>query len=168
MVDAMAPGSVVVDLAAERGGNCELTKPDEVVMHRGVHDPRPVESRALVPYHASQMYSKNITTFLAHLLGKDGAAQTTLPINADDEITRETLLTRGGEVVHARRAPQLSITMWMLKTADEAEAPFMFRILPGNIKTMGRSPGADFIVDAALVSRLHCRLTAGATELRSG
>ena len=55
--------------------------------------------------------------------------------------------------------------MWMLKTTDEAEAPFSFRILPGNIKTMGRSPGAEFIVDASMVSRLHCRLTAGATEL---
>ena len=102
MVDAMAPGSVVVDLAAERGGNCELTKPDEVVTHRGVTILGPSNPATLVPYHASQMYSKNITTFLAHLLGKDGAAQTTLPINADDEITRETLLTRGGEVVHAR------------------------------------------------------------------
>jgi ABC transport system ATP-binding/permease protein len=56
--------------------------------------------------------------------------------------------------------------MWMLKTTDEAEAPFTFRILPGNIKTMGRSPGAEFIVDASMVSRLHCRLTAGATELQ--
>ena len=55
--------------------------------------------------------------------------------------------------------------MWVLKTADEAEAPFTFRILPGSIKTVGRAPRADFIVDAALVSRLHCRLTAGATEL---
>ncbi len=55
-----------------------------------------------MPYHASQMYSKNITTFLMHLLGKDGAAQAELPINAEDEITRETLLTRGGDVVHAR------------------------------------------------------------------
>jgi pSer/pThr/pTyr-binding forkhead associated (FHA) protein len=55
--------------------------------------------------------------------------------------------------------------MWMLKTADDAEAPFSFRILPGNIKTIGRAPRADFIVDAALVSRVHCRLTAGATEL---
>ena len=55
--------------------------------------------------------------------------------------------------------------MWVLKTADDAEAPFMFRILPGSIKTVGRAAGADFIVDAALVSRLHCRLTAGATEL---
>ena len=55
--------------------------------------------------------------------------------------------------------------MWILKTADEADAPFTFRILPGSIKTIGRAPRADFIVDAALVSRLHCRLTAGATEL---
>ena len=55
--------------------------------------------------------------------------------------------------------------MWLLKTSEDAEAPFTFRILPGNIKTMGRSPGAEFVVDAAMVSRLHCRLTAGATEL---
>jgi H+-translocating NAD(P) transhydrogenase subunit alpha len=102
MVEAMAPGSVIVDLAAERGGNCELTKPDEVVVHRGVTILGPSNPPALVPYHASQMYSKNITTFLAHLLGKDGAAQPALPVNPDDEITRETLLTRGGEVVHPR------------------------------------------------------------------
>jgi pSer/pThr/pTyr-binding forkhead associated (FHA) protein len=56
--------------------------------------------------------------------------------------------------------------MWLLKTTEDAEAPFTFRILPGNIKTMGRSPGAEFVVDAAMVSRLHCRLTAGATELQ--
>jgi pSer/pThr/pTyr-binding forkhead associated (FHA) protein len=55
--------------------------------------------------------------------------------------------------------------MWMLKTAENAETPFSFRILPGNIKTIGRAARADFIVDAALVSRVHCRLTAGATEL---
>jgi H+-translocating NAD(P) transhydrogenase subunit alpha len=102
MVEAMAPGSVVVDLAAERGGNCELTKPDQVVTHHGVTVLGPSNPPALVPYHASQMYSKNITTFLVHLLGKDGAAPTALPINGDDEITRETLLTRGGDVVHAR------------------------------------------------------------------
>ena len=102
MVDAMAPGSVVVDLAAERGGNCELTRADEVVSHHGVTILGPSNPPALVPYHASQMYSKNITTFLVHLLGKDGATQASLPINQDDEITRETLLTRGGEVVHPR------------------------------------------------------------------
>lgn len=102
MVEAMPPGSVVVDLAAERGGNCELTQPDQTVVHHGVTIIGPSNPPALVPYHASQMYSKNITTFLAHLLGKDGAAQPALPINPDDEITRETLLTRGGSVVHAR------------------------------------------------------------------
>lgn len=102
MVEAMPPGSVVVDLAAERGGNCELTRPDEVVVHKAVTIIGPSNPPALVPYHASQMYSKNITTFLTHLLGKDGASQPTLPINPEDEITRETLLTRGGSVVHAR------------------------------------------------------------------
>ncbi len=55
--------------------------------------------------------------------------------------------------------------MWLLKTSDPAEKPFTFRILPGNIKTIGRSPGAEFMVDAGMISRLHCRLTAGATEL---
>ena len=102
MVEAMPPGSVIVDLAAERGGNCELTRPDEIVVHRGVTILGPSNPPALVPYHASQMYSKNITTFLTHLLGKDGAQQSELALNPEDEITRETLLTRGGEVVHAR------------------------------------------------------------------
>ena len=102
MVEAMIPGSVVVDLAAERGGNCELTRPDEVVHHKGVTIIGPSNPPALVPYHASQMYSKNIITFLTHLLGKTGAQQTALPIDDSDEITRETLLTRGGAVVHPR------------------------------------------------------------------
>ena len=102
MVEAMAPGSVVIDLAAERGGNCELTKPDETVIHKGVTIIGPSNPPALVPYHASQMYSKNIVTFLLHLLGKEGAKAASVPIDAADEITRETLLARGGEVVHPR------------------------------------------------------------------
>ena len=102
MVEAMQPGSVIVDLAAERGGNCELTRPDETVVHCGVTIIGPSNPPALVPYHASQMYSKNITTFLLHLLGKNGASQPAFPINPDDEITKETLLTRDGAVVHAR------------------------------------------------------------------
>jgi pSer/pThr/pTyr-binding forkhead associated (FHA) protein len=56
--------------------------------------------------------------------------------------------------------------MWVLKSSNDVDDAFTFRILPGNIKTMGRSAGAEFIVDAAMVSRLHCRLTAGATELQ--
>jgi NAD(P) transhydrogenase subunit alpha len=102
MVEAMAPGSVVVDLAAERGGNCELTQPDRTVVHKGVTIIGPSNPPALVPYHASQMYSKNIITFLLHLLGKEGAKQAAVPIDPADEITRETLLTRGGDVVHPR------------------------------------------------------------------
>jgi NAD(P) transhydrogenase subunit alpha len=102
MVEAMAPGSVVVDLAAERGGNCELTRPDEHVVHHGVTIIGPSNPASLVPYHASQMYARNVTTFLAHLLGKEGAKQPAMPIDVEDEITRETLLTRNGEVVHPR------------------------------------------------------------------
>jgi len=102
MVEAMAPGSVVVDLAAERGGNCELTKPDETIVHKGITIIGPSNPAALVPYHASQMYSRNIVTFLLHLLGKEGATQSSVPIDPADEITRETLLTREGAVVHPR------------------------------------------------------------------
>jgi NAD(P) transhydrogenase subunit alpha len=102
MVEGMAPGSVVVDLAAERGGNCELTRPDEVVIHNGVTILGPSNPPALVPNHASQMYSKNITTFLAHLLGKDGGTKASLELDLSDEITKETLLTRAGDVVHPR------------------------------------------------------------------
>jgi NAD(P) transhydrogenase subunit alpha len=102
MIEAMQPGSVVVDLAAERGGNCEVTRPDERVVHHGVTVIGPANPAALVPYHASQMYSKNIVTFLLHLLGKEGARQPALPIDSNDEITRETLLTHDGAVVHPR------------------------------------------------------------------
>jgi NAD(P) transhydrogenase subunit alpha len=102
MVEGMAPGSVVVDLAAERGGNCELTRADEVVVHQGVTILGPSNPPALVPNHASQMYSKNITTFLSHLLGKEGAKKPSLELDLSDEITRETLLTRDGDIVHAR------------------------------------------------------------------
>ena len=98
MVRGMQPGSAIVDLAAERGGNCELTRADEVVVEHGVTILGPTNLPATVPYHASQMYAKNITTFLLHLAGKDGQMQPDL----SDEITRETLVTHKGEVVHAR------------------------------------------------------------------
>jgi NAD(P) transhydrogenase subunit alpha len=97
MVRGMAPGSVIVDLAAERGGNCELTRPDEVVVERGVTILGPTNLPSTVPYHASQMYAKNITTFLLHLV-KDGAVK----IDLSDEITRDTLFAQGGEVVNPR------------------------------------------------------------------
>jgi NAD(P) transhydrogenase subunit alpha len=96
-VAGMAPGSVIVDLAAERGGNCELSRADEIVHAHGVTILGPTNLPATVPYHASQMYAKNITTFLAHLV-KDGAVR----IDQNDEITRETLVTHGGAIVNSR------------------------------------------------------------------
>jgi len=97
MVEGMAPGSVVVDLAAERGGNCELTKPGEVVDHNGVFILGPLNLATEIPYHASQMYAKNMTTFLLHLV-KEGK----LELDLEDEITSGTLVTHGGEVVNPR------------------------------------------------------------------
>jgi proton-translocating NAD(P)+ transhydrogenase subunit alpha len=97
MVAAMAPGSVIVDLAAERGGNCELTHPEETVIEHGVTIMGPINLAGTVPYHASQMYAKNVATFLLHLV-KDGKLQ----LNPQDDIVRETLLTQGCEIVNAR------------------------------------------------------------------
>jgi H+-translocating NAD(P) transhydrogenase subunit alpha len=97
MVKGMAPGSVIVDLAAERGGNCELTKPGEEVVVNGVTIIGWFNLASSVPYHASQMYSRNVTAFLLHLV-KDGKLQ----LDTNDEIIRETLLTQGGEVVNKR------------------------------------------------------------------
>lgn len=97
MVRRMAPGSVIVDLAAERGGNCELTRPDEVVDADGVTIVGPSNLPGTVPFHASQMYGRNMTTFLQHLVKKGE-----LVIDPSDEITRDTLITKDGEVVNAR------------------------------------------------------------------
>ncbi|HWY57450.1 MAG TPA: Re/Si-specific NAD(P)(+) transhydrogenase subunit alpha [Terriglobales bacterium] len=97
MVKAMAPGSVIFDLASERGGNCELTQSGKTVVDYGVTIIGRINIATEVPYHASQMYARNITAFILHL-GKDGKFQ----INLQDEITRETLLTRDGEIVNQR------------------------------------------------------------------
>ena len=97
MVAGMAPGSVIVDLAGERGGNCELTRPGEIVVEHGVTIIGWFNLASTVPYHASQMYARNVSAFLLHLV-KDGKLQ----LNLEDEIVRETLLTRGGEVVNPR------------------------------------------------------------------
>ncbi|NOZ77790.1 MAG: NAD(P) transhydrogenase subunit alpha [Acidobacteria bacterium] len=97
MVEGMAPGSVIVDLAAERGGNCELTRPGETVDHGGVTIFGPLNIASSIPYHASQMFAKNISTFLLHLVTNGELA-----IDTSDEITAGTLVARDGEVVHPR------------------------------------------------------------------
>ena len=97
MVKKMGPGSVIVDLAAERGGNCELTQMGKTIEVNGVSIIGPVNLASTVPYHASQMYSRNLTSFLTNLV-KDGRVR---PAESDD-IIRETLLTQGGEIVNTR------------------------------------------------------------------
>ena len=97
MVKGMAPGSVIVDLAAERGGNCELTKTGETIKAHDVTIIGAINLASSVPYHASQMYARNLTTYLTYMV-KDGKLQ----INLQDEIVRETVVTNGGEVVNAR------------------------------------------------------------------
>lgn len=105
MVAAMRPGSVIVDLAAERGGNCENTKADETVTSdNGVTVLGPTNLPGSVPHDASQMYARNITTFLLHLARREKGQEGPAVINWDlaDEITRDTLVTRDGAVVHER------------------------------------------------------------------
>jgi NAD(P) transhydrogenase subunit alpha len=105
MVRGMAPGSVIVDLAAERGGNCELTERGRQVERHGVTVVGYDNVASMVPYHASQMYARNIATFVAHLV-KDRQVR----IDAEDEITRETLVCRDGEVVHTRVRERMGLT----------------------------------------------------------
>jgi NAD(P) transhydrogenase subunit alpha len=97
MIRGMAPGSVVVDLAAERGGNCELTQPDQTIVAHGVTILGPTNLPSTVPYHASQMYAKNVVTFLLYLAPKGE-----LKIDAKDEIARDTLVTSDGDIVNGR------------------------------------------------------------------
>jgi len=95
MVRSMAPGSVIIDLAGEQGGNCELTKAGETVVEHGVTVIGTINLASTVPYHASQMYARNISAFLLHLF-KNGELQ----LDAQDEIVEKTLVTRGGEIVN--------------------------------------------------------------------
>ena len=97
MVQAMLPGSVIVDLAAERGGNCELTKSGETTIQHGVTLIGRVNIASTAPYHASQLYARNLTNFLLHIVKEQKLA-----LNLDDEIMRDTLLTRGGEICNTR------------------------------------------------------------------
>lgn len=96
MVEGMPAGSVIVDLAAESGGNCEKTKPGQTATVHGVTIIGTVNLASTVPYHASQMYAKNIATLLLNMIGKEGKFQ----LKMEDEIVRGTLIARGGNVEH--------------------------------------------------------------------
>ncbi len=111
MVKGMAPGSVIVDLAAERGGNCELTKMEQTISVNGVTIIGTINVASTVPYHASQMYARNLMTYLTYM-GKEGKLQ----MNMQDEITRETLVTHGGEIVNTRVREFLKLPALATKT----------------------------------------------------
>lgn len=107
MAEAMMPGSVIVDLAAERGGNCELTRPGETVVHQGVSILGPTNLPSLAPYHASQMFGSNVASLLKLMISKERE----LVVNLEDEIVRESLVTHGGKVVHPRVLELLDSTL---------------------------------------------------------
>jgi H+-translocating NAD(P) transhydrogenase subunit alpha len=97
MVKGMALGSVLVDLAAERGGNCDITEAGQTVVKHGVTIIGPVNLASGVPYHASMMYARNITAFLTYIIKEQK-----LNLNLSDQIVGDTLLTHGGEIVQGR------------------------------------------------------------------
>ena len=99
MVRAMKPGSVIVDLAAETGGNCELTRPGETVVVGGVTVLGPVDLPATLPFHASQLYGRNVTTLLQHL-----SADGRLRLDPADEIAGAMLVVHGGRLLGEERA----------------------------------------------------------------
>jgi NAD(P) transhydrogenase subunit alpha len=113
MVEGMRPGSMIIDLAAERGGNCELTELDKTVDSGGVSVIGPGNLPATVPFHASQMYSTNLFNFLKHLV-KDG----TLNPDMDDEIVRETMMTRDNQVINARLRELFGVKSDLKGSAD--------------------------------------------------
>ena len=102
MVRDMRPGAVIVDLAAETGGNCELTKPGETVVENGVKIVGPLNLPSSMPTHASQMYARNMLNFINHIV-KDGE----IVIDDEDEITNGCLITRDGEIVHEATAASM-------------------------------------------------------------
>ena len=116
MVEGMRPGAVIVDLAAERGGNCELTQADQVVNHNGVLVLGPTDLPSTVSRHASQMFSNNVTTLLKHLC-EDGQFK----FDMDDEITQDVVVAKDGEVRHKMMREKLGLAELAVATPPPAE-----------------------------------------------
>ena len=116
-VKGMQPGSVIVDLAAERGGNCELSRPNESVVEHGVKILGPTNLPAEIPYHASQMYAKNIANFLQNMLDPDNEG--CVKIDLEDEVVAGTLVAKDGDVTHNRIRGILD--MPLLESSDSEE-----------------------------------------------
>jgi len=144
-VGRMNDGSVIVDLAAERGGNCELSEANQRVVRRGVVILGPTNLPSEIPYHASQMFSTNITRFLLHI-AKDGA----IDLDIDDEITRETLVAHDREVPHPRIRELLNLAPLKKVRSEQEQAPSPTNPpeqVPGGLET---GPSADLPPDNAI------------------
>lgn len=116
MIQQMPEGSVLIDMAAETGGNCEITQAGEVIVRHGVTIDGTINLPATVPYHSSQTYSKNVVTFLLHLQQENALDEA-----SSDEIVTGTLVTRGGEIRHPRVREALGLPP--LNSDDAAAAP---------------------------------------------
>jgi NAD(P) transhydrogenase subunit alpha len=116
VVRRMTSGALIIDMAAERGGNCELTKPDEVVVENGVTVLGPTNMAATIPYHASQMFAKNVANLLA-LIIKEGK----LELDMEDEIIVGTLETDGGEIIHKMAREIFGLAPLAVEPAPEPE-----------------------------------------------
>lgn len=103
MVETMKPGAVIIDLAAERGGNCELTKPGEIIEHGGVRIDGTLNLAGQVPVNASSLYAKNLLTFLELMIDKK---EKTLKVDWEDEVIKGTLVAKGGQIVHPSLQPK--------------------------------------------------------------
>jgi len=97
MVETMKPGAIVYDMAAERGGNCELTKPGEDIMHKGIRIMGPLNIAGKVPGNASSLYARNLQAFSELIIDSENGA---IAIDWDDDIIKGTALTRDGEIIH--------------------------------------------------------------------
>jgi NAD(P) transhydrogenase subunit alpha len=116
-VEGMRAGSVIIDLAAERGGNCELSQPDQRVEHHGVVILGPTNLASEIPHDASQMYAKNISTFLLNSV-RDGQ----LHLDTNDEVVSETLVAHQGQVPHARLRQALGLEPLTPSPSETASA----------------------------------------------
>jgi NAD(P) transhydrogenase subunit alpha len=104
MIESMKPGSIIVDLAVERGGNAELAKPGEIVSHKGVRIMGRLNLPGAVPVNASSLYARNLQAFVEPLIDKE---KKTLAVNWDDELVKGTLIARDGAIVNAAVAERL-------------------------------------------------------------
>ncbi|MCB1516826.1 MAG: Re/Si-specific NAD(P)(+) transhydrogenase subunit alpha [Hyphomicrobiaceae bacterium] len=139
MVESMAPGSVIVDLAAERGGNCELTQPGKVISHNGVTIIGHTNVQGRIPASASALYARNLLTFVDTLVDK---TEKKLAVDWDDELVKATVLTRDGKIVNERIEAPKSAAATKPAAAKKAPAAKPAATKPATAKSPASKPAA--------------------------